>query len=76
MNDEIEAAIYAGDQDRLWTLAPCRCCCHDHTFRDCPARRWHGCRGQGSEQYDSETWFKFYAAYRGMTEAEFYGWSE
>jgi hypothetical protein len=69
----LEEAIWAGDVDRLYDLAPCKCCCADHTFSNCPARQWNGCRGQDSEQYDSKKWFEFYKATRGMTEAEFYG---
>ncbi len=46
---ELEAAIWSGDTYRLHELAPCHCCCEEHTFSDCPARAWYGCRGQWSE---------------------------
>lgn len=49
---EIQDALWAGDRDRLDELAPCQCCCHEHTFADCPARAWHGCRGSGGNQYE------------------------
>jgi len=42
---KIADAMWAKDLDALEELAPCKCCCNEHTFRDCPARAWHGCRG-------------------------------
>jgi hypothetical protein len=33
----IEAAMWDSDTALLDELAPCRCCCHEHTFEDCPA---------------------------------------
>lgn len=69
----LEEALWAGDADRLQELAPCECCCHEHTFTCCKARQWGGCRGQGSEQYEPEPWFQFLKQTRGMTWEEFYG---
>lgn len=72
--NELEDAIWAGDIDKLQELAPCRCCCAEHTFSSCLARLWGGCRGGfGSEDEQPEAWFEFYAATRGMTREEFFG---
>lgn len=65
---EIASAMWAGDTDRLDELAPCRCCCHEHTFDDCPARLWHACRGQGMPTHDD---LKSWADHYGMTLNEF-----
>ena len=70
MTDEIKRAMWEGDHNKLHDLAPCICCCHEHTFERCPARVWEGCRGSGSLTYaDVEAWREFY----GMTAREFYG---
>lgn len=70
----LQDAMWDGDIDTLDELAHCRCCCHEHTFEDCEARRWYGCRGQGSMTRDDErSWLKHYQDHHGMTEAEFYG---
>lgn len=72
---ELDEALWAGDVDRLHDLAPCRCCCHEHTFEDCPARLWYGCRGQytmtRAEEY---AWADHYLKFHGMSESEFFGW--
>lgn len=72
----IQAAVWAGDQALLFRLAPCRCCCDEHTFESCLARAWHGCVGQFGDDYptqaDVESWVRVYAAH-GMTRAEFFG---
>jgi hypothetical protein len=73
---ELEALIWAGDVDALCRAAPCICCCADHYFDHCPARRWGGCRGQGSptraeRDADLESWIRHYAD--RMTRAEFLG---
>lgn len=74
MTAELEAAIWAGDVDRLQELAPCRCCCHEHTFEWCEARAWGGCRGQGNTAHaDREAWQRHYAEFHGMSWDEFYG---
>ncbi len=68
-------AMWAGDTDTLWDIAPCRCCCADHTYCDCQARLWGGCRGGlpfGEERDDEHSWLKFYAQSRGMTQEQFY----
>lgn len=74
---ELQDAIWAGDIDRLDELAPCQCCCADHTFGDCPARQWNGCRG-GTHDPTAEriAWQKHYADRHGMSEAQFYGWED
>jgi hypothetical protein len=62
--------MWAGDVDLLDELAPCRCCCHEHTFESCEAREWGGCRGQGTMTRAEElSWAKHY----GMTLEEFFG---
>jgi len=50
VSKEIEDAIWAGDTEKLHELAPCHCCCGEHTFKSCPPRVWHGCRGSNSEE--------------------------
>lgn len=58
---ELTAAIWAGDHDRCWELAPCHCCCAEHTFETCPARAWEGCRGQGAlTAADIAAWARHY----------------
>jgi hypothetical protein len=75
LKEAIKRAIWAGDTDELWRIAPCRCCCHEHTFREgCPAFAWGGCRGQFSPPRNwEEGWAEFYAKTRGMSRAEFFG---
>jgi hypothetical protein len=73
----IEAAMWDSDTALLDELAPCRCCCHEHTFESCPARAWHGCKGQAGDevtQAEVESWVRVYAAApHWMTRAEFFG---
>jgi hypothetical protein len=52
---EIADAMWAGDVARLHELAPCRCCCSEHTFPDCPARIWYGCRASFAEREPDQT---------------------
>ena len=60
--------------DREQELAPCICCCHEHTFQSCPARAWNGCRGSGnSAEPDHESWARFYQHAHGMTREQFFG---
>jgi hypothetical protein len=57
----VAEALWAGDVDRLHDLAPCRCCCSDHTFETCEARKWGGCRGQNTPTRDDlEGWAAHY----------------
>jgi hypothetical protein len=64
--------MWAGDEELLWELAPCRCCCHEHTFEGCEARQWNGCRGQYTMTYaDFESWARHYEKYHGMTRQQF-----
>lgn len=71
--EALEAAIWAGDTDALNQLAPCKCCCAEHTFFNCPARAWYGCRGQTAEVVDEDAWAAFYRRTRGMSEDTFFG---
>lgn len=41
---EILDMMWAKDTDGLYEKYPCRCCCDVHTFSDCPARHWYGCK--------------------------------
>ena len=64
----MEQAIWDGDTDTLFGRARCICCCAEHTFENCPARLWNGCRGQDTPTTkDIEGWADLY----GMTKAEF-----
>lgn len=67
IEQQIEDAVWAGDVDTLNELAHCGCCCHEHTFEDCAARRWFGCRGQGSmTRADEESWRRHYLVEHGI----------
>jgi hypothetical protein len=70
---EIKRAMWEGDLDKLNELAGCECCCGEHTFSNCPAREWDGCRSglkPGEHAMDdAEAWRAFY----GMTNKQFYG---
>jgi hypothetical protein len=73
---EVEDAIWRGDDVFLHAHLRCVCCCHEHTFGDCPARRWHGCRGQATAvltMAEVEAWAAHYARHRGMSRAAFFG---
>lgn len=71
---QLEEAIWAGDVERLHELAPCGCCCWEHTHEGCSARMWNGCRGSGQlTRADTESWARHYAEHHGMTRAEFFG---
>jgi hypothetical protein len=76
MKSALQEAMWAGDVDRLNELAPCRCCCAEHTFSNCEAREWGGCRGQGSEAFDDRAWQQFYEQAHGMSADVFYGQEE
>ena len=70
----LEAAIWAGDVATLQALAPCGCCCDEHTFESCSARLWGGCRGQGSmTRADQESWVRHYEKFHGMSRERFFG---
>lgn len=76
MDSAIQQAMWSGDIDKLDELAGCRCCCHEHTFEDCSARTWGGCRGQSKmTRAEEESWFRHYQALHGMTRDEFYGFT-
>jgi hypothetical protein len=53
----------------------CTCCCEDHTSGTCPARKWNGCRGQGSEDVDAWGWAEHYAKLRGISPDEFFSYN-
>lgn len=70
----IDQAIWTGDVATLHESAPCRCCCSEHTFENCPARAWFGCRGSFTDEIESaerSSWERVYAA-AGMSLEEFY----
>jgi hypothetical protein len=70
----LEDAMWAEDADALNELAPCRCCCRQHTFYDCPARDWNGCRGGTESPRETEqAWQEFYEKVHGMSSNVFYG---
>lgn len=74
---DLDAAIWAGDVDRLQELAGCGCCCDEHTFEDCPARAWGGCRGQGTmTRAEREEWVRHYERAHRMTRDQFFGLKE
>ena len=74
MNKALIDAMWAGDVNALQELAPCRCCCYEHTFEDCPARAWEGCRGSGSlTRADIESWVRHYETHHGMNREQFFG---
>lgn len=73
----LEEAIWAGDTNTLHELAGCVCCCDEHFFEGCPARRWGGCRGQYSmTRSEQRSWQQHYERFHGMTEKQFYGIEE
>lgn len=76
--EQIEDAMWAGDLDTLQELAPCRCCCDEHTFGDCEAREWGGCRGgSGPSWLEIERgYIEHYMIHHGMTMEQFYGEDE
>lgn len=53
---DLQAALWAGNGGSLRDICPCICCCHEHTFPQCPARLWWGCRGQGNVGEEYEEW--------------------
>jgi hypothetical protein len=64
----MEEAIWSGDSGTLRERAACVCCCDEHTFENCPARLWGGCRGQGTPtREDVDEWARHY----GVTLGEF-----
>lgn len=73
MTTEIENAMWRGDTDRLHELAPCVCCCEEHTFEGCPARAWFGCRGNDVMlRADADAWAEHYRVHHGMPQEEFF----
>lgn len=74
-NPELDAAMWAGDVGLLSELAPCRCCCDEHTVEDCEARQWFGCRGQGTlTRQEEEAWAAHYREHHGLSWEQFYGY--
>ncbi len=77
-DDQVRDAMWRGDDRFLDERSGCECCCREHTFRDCPARRWHGCLGQSTRspselRAEAEAWAASYARVRGMSREEFFG---
>lgn len=73
-SQQIENAMWAGDVSLLHRIAPCRCCCEEHTFEFCEARQWSGCRGQNTNtRAERDAWLRHYQRFHGMTENTFYG---
>lgn len=73
---EINALLWAGDANALDEAMPCRCCCDEHTFSDCAARLWGGCRSGlpfGDDGDDKRAWAAHYAKHHGLTAEQFYG---
>jgi hypothetical protein len=74
MDKVIEDAMWAGDMDTLYSVADCICCCDEHTYENCPAREWFGCRGQNTmTRKDEKKWAVHYFTHHGMTDAQFFG---
>ena len=76
----IDAAVWAGDERTLYELAPCHCCCHEHTFEDCVARALGrrprlGCGGGHPRPppRGRVVGLGYYGQAHGMTRAEFFG---
>jgi hypothetical protein len=66
-------AVWEGDVDLLNDLAPCRCCCHEHTLESCEARLWGGCRGQYTmTRAEALSWARHYELFHGMSEEQFF----
>lgn len=69
----IEDAVWRGDTDALYELAPCICCCEEHTFEGCSARFWFGCRGQLTmTRAEHESWAEHYKTSHGMSREVFF----
>ncbi len=74
--EKLRVAMWAGDENACHEIAPCRCCCDEHTFPCCEARLWGGCRGGRPYGWGPEEEFgeaEAWRAHYGMTKAEFYG---
>ena len=75
---QIHQAMWDNDEDKLKELAPCGCCCSDHTFMCCPARHWGGCGGGGlgekSIDMIGDDYQKWYEQTRGMTMDDFFSY--
>lgn len=69
LRTQLQEAAWDGDDERLRDLAPCSCCCADHTFSYCPARLWDGCRSgleYGVDHLaDERSWREHYDKWRG-----------
>lgn len=71
--DTIVEAMWEQNTTRLHVIAPCKCCCADHTSVKCPARAWSGCRGEWHPEDDVESWVRHYEQRHGMTREQFFG---
>lgn len=75
----LQEAMWSGNVDRLHELAPCDCCCDEHTSVHCPAREWNGCKSglaPGEDEDDRSWWVAYYEQTRGMTATEFFAWHD
>lgn len=74
---ELAEALWSGDMDRVHEIAGCICCCFDHTFDNCPARPWGGCRGQGQvTKAERDEWADHYAEHHEMTRDQFFNYND
>jgi hypothetical protein len=75
LRQKIVAAMWRQDDEALYRLAKCQCCCHEHTSDWCEARIWYGCRGQDTmTRAEIDSWQKHYESWRGMTREQFFVW--
>lgn len=73
LTPEMTQALWDGDVEKLGRLAPCQCCCDEHTYENCAARQWFGCRGQSAmTQADEESWIRHYSTVHGMSREQFF----
>ena len=52
-SQSLQEALWSGNIVRLQELAPCGCCCAEHTKVSCPTRQWNGCKGDISMNNES-----------------------
>ncbi len=69
----IKQAMWIGNVGWLQRYAPCKCCCAEHTYENCIAREWFGCRGQNTmTRTEEESWARHYQVHHGMSCDEFF----
>ncbi len=76
LKTKVKQLMWAGGVDELREIAPCSCCCADHTNAYCPARLWEGCRSglpYGEDEHsEAQKWADHYAKYHDMNKESFY----